>query len=225
MVFYKRYNSVIYVRMADRCGGKKMPSYTSDTIDYYEKNAEKFVRDTADADMSAVREAFLKYIPEGGHILDLGCGSGRDSRAFLDAGFQVTSVDGSEALCRAASLLTGQKVICSLFQDFEPEGLYDGIWACASLLHLSREDLAAAIVKYAGALKPWGCFYMSFKKGDFSGERKGRYFTDLNEESVMSLLRQVPALKAEALFLTGDVRPGRGSEEWINVFAVKEEKE
>lgn len=202
-----------------------MPGYTADTIDYYEKNAEKFIRDTGCADMSAVRDAFLKYIPEGGSILDLGCGSGRDSRAFLDAGFQVTSVDGSAALCRAARLLTSQEAVCSLFSDFVPDRLYDGIWACSSLLHLSREDLEETVRRYAAFLRPHGCFYMSFKKGDFSGERNGRYFTDLTEESLLLLLKQVPDLKTDALFLTGDVRPGRGREEWINVFAIKEEKE
>lgn len=201
-----------------------MPGYTADTIDYYERNADRFVRDTASADMGTVREAFLSYIPEGGSILDLGCGSGRDSRAFLDAGYDVTSLDGSPALCRAAQALTGRKVICSLFADYEPDRIYDGIWACASLLHLSPEDLPGVLAKYAGALKMGGCFYMSFKKGDFSGERKGRYFTDLTEEGITSLLEQVPFLKTETLFLTGDVRPGRGGEEWINVFAVKEDK-
>jgi len=199
-----------------------MPGYTADTIDYYEKNAENFIRDTASADMGNVREAFLAYIPEEGRILDLGCGSGRDSRAFLDAGRSVTSLDGSPALCRAAQLLTGQEVICSLFQDYSPEGLYDGIWACASLLHLSKEDLLYTLRKYTAVLRPGGCFYMSFKKGDFSGSRNGRFFTDLTEKSLRELLSQVPALKTDSLFLTGDVRPGRGSEEWINVFAIKE---
>ena len=206
-------------------GVRQMPGYTADTISYYEKNAEKFIRDTASADMRSVREAFLAYIPEEGRILDLGCGSGRDSRAFLDAGYRVTSLDGSPALCRAAQLLTGQEVICSLFQEYRPEGLYDGIWACASLLHLSGEDLLYTVRKYAGALRSGGCFYMSFKKGDFSGERNGRFFTDLTKESLSDLLSQVNDLKTDSLFLTGDVRPGRVSEEWINVFAIKEEKE
>ena len=199
-----------------------MPGYTADTIEYYEKNAEKFIRDTASADMGNVREAFLAYIPAGGRILDLGCGCGRDSRAFLDAGRRVTSVDGSPALCRSASKLTGQEVICALFQDYEPEGLYDGIWACASLLHLSREDLLSAVRKYAGALRSGGCFYMSFKMGDFSGLRNGRYFTDLTGESLPELLSQVPGLRTDSVFLTGDVRPGRDSEKWVNIFAVKE---
>ena len=202
-----------------------MPGYTADTIGYYERNAEKFIRDTASADMRSVREAFLAYIPEGGRILDLGCGSGRDSRAFLDAGYRVTSLDGSPALCRAAHLLTGQEVICSFFGDYRPEGLYDGIWACASLLHLSEEDLLSTVRKYAAALRNGGCFYMSFKKGDFSGVRNGRFFTDLTEERLSDLLGQVRELKTDSLFLTRDVRPGRGSEEWINVFVIKEGKE
>ena len=199
-----------------------MSDYTETTIDYYNQNADSFVLGTANADMGPVREAFLAYIPAGGRILDLGCGSGRDSRAFLEAGYAVTSVDGSQKLCRAAEALTGQKVVCSLFQDYVPDGLYDGIWACASLLHLKREELVPVIAKYAAALKDQGCFYMSFKKGSFSGERRGRYFTDMTEAEADSLLRNVPALTLSRLFVTGDVRPARGREEWLNIFAVKE---
>ena len=202
-----------------------MSDYIEATIEYYNRNADSFFAGTADADMGPVREAFLDYIPEGGEILDVGCGSGRDSRAFLDAGYGVTSVDGSEALCRAAEKLTGQTVIHSLFQDYEPDRLYDGIWACASLLHLRKEDLVPVITKFAGALKPGGCFYMSFKKGNFSGDRSGRYFTDMTEAEAVSLLRNVNALTLSRLFVTGDVRPGRGREEWLNIFAVKESEE
>ena len=200
-------------------------NYEKETLEFYDQIVNDFASRTVSADMSEEQGRFTACLPEGALILDFGCGSGRDTKAFLDAGYRVTSLDGSPALCRAAHLLTGQEVICSFFGDYRPEGLYDGIWACASLLHLSEEDLLSTVRKYAAALRSGGCFYMSFKKGDFSGVRKGRFFTDLTEERLSDLLGQVRELKTDSLFLTRDVRPGRGSEEWINVLVIKEGKE
>lgn len=110
------------------------------TIDYYNKNAEVFFQDTACADMSYLYKQFLPLIPVGGRILDLGCGSGRDSRYFLEQGFQVTAIDGSAELCRLASKYIGQEVLCMVFRDLAFENCFDGVWACASLLHVPRDS-------------------------------------------------------------------------------------
>ena len=198
-------------------------SYNTKTIDYYNQNAAAFVQGTAGAEMSAIRDRFLRGIPDGGVILDLGCGSGRDSRAFMDAGYRVVMVDGSEALCRAAEKLTGQKVVLSLFQDYHPEEetAFDGIWACASLLHLESEEIRAVVKRLAGSLRGGGSFYMSFKYGRFTGERKGRFFTDFDEEKIQSLMEDIPRLMIIDQTITGDVRPGRSDEKWLNVICRK----
>ena len=101
--------------------------YTNKTISYYNQNAEEFVRNTINADMSAIREEFLMMIPRGGMILDLGCGSGRDSKSFIDSGYKVVMIDGSIELCKAAQELTKQEVICSTFQEYQPKEIFDGI--------------------------------------------------------------------------------------------------
>lgn len=109
------------------------------TLDYYNENAEAFFQNTACADMRHLYKRFLPLIPAGGRILDLGCGSGRDSRYFIEQGFQVTAADGSEALCRLASRYIGQEVLCMDFRDLAFKNCFDGVWACASLLHVPRE--------------------------------------------------------------------------------------
>lgn len=188
------------------------------SIDYYNKNAKAFLADTAGADMHTLQDRFLTYIPAGGRILDLGCGSGRDSKAFLDAGYEVTAVDGSEEMCRATEELTGLPVICSTFEDYQPtKGYYDGIWASASLLHLRKAELPGIFAKLAASLKEGGCFYASFKYGNFEGERNGRFYTDLNEKQLDTILAEVPGLEISFLGLTDDVRPGRENEKWLNV--------
>lgn len=191
------------------------------TLDYYNEKAASFVEGTQNVDFSRLQNEFASYVSPHGKILDLGCGSGRDSKAFLAMGYNVTAVDGSQAICNIASEYIGQDVICSTFQDYEPEDLFDGIWACASLLHLPKEDLEPVIKKYAACLNSGGSFYISFKYGTFSGERNGRFFTDMNEESFSALLNGIPELSVEKQYITEDVRPGRGTEKWLNVFLKK----
>ena len=188
------------------------------TIEYYNENADKFVQDTQAVSMSEVQKLFLQKIPQHGTILDLGCGSGRDSKVFLDLGYKVISVDGSEKMCEATTSLTGMPAICSSFQDYEPATEFNGIWACASLLHLKPEEIKTVVGNLAKALKPDGCFYMSFKYGEFQGLRNDRYFTDLTEELLKKLLDDVDGIALESLEITSDVRPGRENEKWLNAF-------
>ena len=191
------------------------------TIDYYNNKADDFFESTVSVDFSKIQEQFLKYVKPGGRILDLGCGSGRDSRAFLERGYKVVAVDGSRELAKIAGAYIGQEVIVADFREFEPEGTFDGIWACASLLHLPKEELAAVMRRMAAHLAEGGCFYASFKYGEFQGERNGRYFTDMTEESFRELLEGVPGLAIEEYFSSGDVRAGRESERWLNVMMRK----
>ena len=188
------------------------------TLNYYEEKAQAFCHDTQNVDFSAFQLEFLRHLPAGGRILDLGCGSGRDSKAFLNAGFQVTAIDGSSELCRIASEFIGQKVICATFQEYVPEEQFGGIWACASLLHIPSEELGAIVAKLAKSLRRGGCFYVSFKYGDFRGMRNGRFFQNMTEESLAELLKDIPELEVISTKITADVRPGRGKEMWLNVF-------
>ena len=168
-------------------------------------------------DFSGIQNRFLSHLPEGALILDFGCGSGRDTRYFLGKGFRVEAADGSEELCRLASVYTGIPVKQMLFQELEETEKYDGIWACASILHLRREELPEVFRKMYRALKPGGILYVSFKYGDFEGERNGRYFRDMTEETAEELLESVPELKIKERWVTGDVRAGRGAEKWLNM--------
>ncbi|HJA93136.1 MAG TPA: class I SAM-dependent methyltransferase [Candidatus Eisenbergiella merdipullorum] len=187
------------------------------TLEYYNRNAREFAEGTSGVDFSGIQNRFLSHLPEGALILDFGCGSGRDTRYFLGKGFRVEAADGSEELCRLASVYTGIPVKQMLFQELEETEKYDGIWACASILHLRREELPEVFRKMYRALKPGGILYVSFKYGDFEGERNGRYFTDMTEETAEELLESVPELKIKERWVTGDVRAGRGAEKWLNM--------
>lgn len=202
-------------------GGGHILNYSDKTIGYYNQNAESFVEGTVDAKMNAIQEKFLSHVKKGGLILDLGCGSGRDSKEFLNRGYRVVMVDGSARLCEAAGDLTGHKVIQSSFQEYFPEEQFDGIWACSSLLHLNKAEMEEVIRRMTDALKPQGCFYLSYKYGNYSGERRGRYFTDMDEQAIREMVEKVPGLEIQEISLTGDVRPGRSDEKWLNAFCFK----
>lgn len=196
------------------------------TLDYYNQQAEAFVANTVNVDFTEIQQRFLAVLPkveEKPLILDLGCGSGRDSKAFLEQGYAVEAVDGSAELCKLATQLLGQPVQCMLFQELKETAKYDGIWACASLLHLPVDELVLVLKQCAAALKPEGGFYMSFKYGEDSGERNGRWFTDMTEASLQQLLtKAVPELKLVEMFITYDVRPERAAERWVNAIVCKE---
>lgn len=191
------------------------------TLDYYDANAEAFAADTQTADMHLTQDRFLALLDKGSYILDFGCGSGRDIRSFMERGYRVAGTDGSEELCRLASAYTGIKVRHLLFQELADVDTYDGIWACSSILHLSSKELPAVLRSMHTALKANGIVYASFKYGDFEGERNGRYFTDFTETSFETMLEAVPGFSIEEIWLTGDVRPGRSQEKWLNLILRK----
>ena len=192
------------------------------TLNYYAKNTEEFIASTLEADMSQTQKKFLALLPKGAHILDLGCGSGRDSLCFIQQGFQVTAVDGSLELAKFASELIGQEVIVADFKDLElPPSSFDAIWASASLLHVHSEDLPGILAKVIDFAKPGAIFYMSFKYGDYEGERGGRYYTDLDEALFADYLQKSGrSLEIIEQWVAKDVRPDK-PELWLNTLARK----
>mgnify|MGYP004709472725 FL=1 len=194
------------------------------TINYYNLNAKKFIENTQNADMHLTQDKFLQLLPESASILDFGCGSGRDTKYFLEKGYQVVATDGSAELCRLASSFTGIKVKEMLFQELDEIGVYDGIWACSSILHLPKQELLPVIRKMCIALKDNGVIYTSFKYSNFEGERNGRYFTDFTEDTFREFIKVIPELMIEDQWITLDVRPGRGEEKWLNLILRKNQK-
>lgn len=108
-----------------------------------------------------------------------------------------------------------------LFQELSAVSEYDGIWACSSILHLSHDELADVMRKMITALKPSGIIYTSFKYGTFSGERNGRFFTDMTEETFADFICKMEDIQVEEEWMSCDVRPGREEEKWLNLILQK----
>lgn len=191
------------------------------SIDFYNKNSKEFFENTVSADMTEAYNEFLRYIEPNGKILDAGCGSGRDSLFFLRKGFSVVSIDASEEMVRLSSELTGQKTIKMMFQDMNFSDEFNGIWACASLLHVSKSEINHVIKIIVNSLKINGIFYASFKYGEGEIVRNGRLFNSYNEETLKSLIEMQRDLKIIKIWKTQDVRPDRENEYWVNVLCRK----
>jgi len=179
-------------------------------------HAEKFQRDTLNVDMTPLYDRFLPHLPESGHILDAGCGPGRDGRAFLERGFRITAFDASSVMAKLAEKHIGQPVEVMRFQDIEWTNRFDGVWACTSLLHVPRAELPDVLCRLTRTLKSGGVLFASFKYG--CGERvdQGRHFTDLDEDALALLLDQTDDFQTIETWTSCDLRPGRESNRWLN---------
>ncbi len=188
----------------------------NDTVEYYNRNAGEFVAGTIHADVSEIRDRFLSYVKTQGRILDAGCGSGRDALAFSKAGYQVEAFDASPELCKRASEMLGFPVECKRFEDMTGGPQYDGIWACASLLHVREQDMKDVMHRLKGLLNPGGILYASFKEGETERVKDGRFFHDMTEESCKALFEEAGFSVLE-LFTSRDVREDHPGEAWVNI--------
>ena len=191
------------------------------TLNYYDENAIKFVNETINVDFVKVQNKFINKLAKDAYILDFGCGSGRDTKYFLENGFKVDAIDGSLELCKLASKFTGIDVKHMYSQDLCEKEKYDGIWACASILHLNMKDLKDVFLKMITALKFNGVIYTSFKYGNLEGNRNGRYFTNMDEAKFADFIDKYDNITVEELWVTADVRPGRSEEKWLNLILRK----
>lgn len=162
---------------------------------YYNLHSQEHFDATVTANVTELYTRFLKYLPPNANILDVGCGSGRDSKAFVDMGYKVSAIDASSEMCALASKYTGINVICMDCRSIHETQKYDAVWACASLLHIDSENLLQVLARLREALRTGGIIYMSFKYGDFEGERDERYFLDMNEEKLSRLVSEIDGLR------------------------------
>ncbi|GAB2680701.1 NUDIX domain-containing protein [Aliiglaciecola aliphaticivorans] len=194
---------------------------TISLTEFYQKKYDAYAQETINIEIGELYSTFLNYLPKKAHILDLGCGSGRDSRYFLDNGYSITALDGSAKLAGLAEELIQQPVSVVLYQDMLFEENFDGVWACASLLHCAKSQIISVILKIQKALKNNGVLYASFKYGENeSSDELGRFFNNYTSKSLTSLLESVGGF--EVVECWEETKPLRSSTQtWVNVIARK----
>ena len=196
------------------------PSETS-TIRFYDDHADEFISGTVDVDMESLYRPFLELVPGDGRILDAGCGSGRDTKAFLERGYQVTASDASGKMIEATTRLTNRPAKQMRIQELEDQDEFDAIWACASVLHISRVELDDVLKRFATALRPEGICYLSFKEGNGERTERGRHFTDFTASSLRAKLEQQSSFVIIRVWADNDLRPDQVGERWVNALVRK----
>ncbi|MEX0501072.1 Tellurite resistance protein TehB [Raoultella terrigena] len=190
------------------------------TINYYQHNADSFFTATVAVDMSSLYAPFVEALTPPKLILDAGCGSGRDAKAFAEMGYRVEAFDASSEMVARAARYSGLPVRQRSFADISETARYDGIWCCASLLHVPGDELPGVMQRLATALKPGGVWYVSFKYGTGEREKEGRRFTDLDEAGLTALVAALADIDITRMWQTLDKRPDR-SETWLNALLLK----
>ena len=213
------------------------------SLDFYDVHAKEYAALTVKADMSPAYDRFLAYLPAGAAILDAGCGSGRDSLCFMKKGYDVTMLDASGEMCKCAEALTGQKALCMGFHEIEFADRFDGIWACASLLHVSEKELENVLAIFHRALKRDGVLYASWKYGEAERCDGERFYCDMTEEKLRRVLARADLKAREGLevceglearvglfdclecWVAEDALPSGREQKWLNVVLGKKVKQ
>ncbi len=151
------------------------------TLEFYRRNAESYA---AWAKAPSTRlVGFLGLLPEGGSILELGCGAGNHAAEMLARGFALRATDGSPEMAEIASRSLNHPVETMRFDELNEVEAFDGVWASACLLHVPRDELGAILTRIHRALKAGGVFYASFKSGDGDGrDSLGRYYNSVSAD-------------------------------------------
>lgn len=188
------------------------------TIQYYDNNAATYFKSTVNLDLipndlTQARDIFLSLLISAERkprILDIGSGSGRDAVFYSKHGCSVTALEPSEGLCERLSTIFHGDVVNSAIQDYEPSEPFDGLWACASLLHLERCDIINFFSRLNKFMKSGSILYCDFKTGIKTGfDEKGRFFTNFDEELFEAINDACPGLQLEKKWENVDVsRPG-----------------
>lgn len=196
----------------------------TDTIAWYDRNATDYANATIGIDMAPLRARFCAALPAlPADILDAGCGSGRDALAFRELGHTVTAFDASAAMARIASrTLSGLPVRQRRFEEIDERDRYDGIWCCASLLHITRADLPGVFSRLVRALRPGGAWYLCFQAGDGDRVVSGKRYTDMTETALVELLNGLPAATVLEMWRTAGKRAGREHVAWLNALVRRE---
>lgn len=187
------------------------------TIDYYNSNADQYFSDTVNVDMTECCGRFLKYVVPGGRIIDIGAGSGRDIKYFKDKGYAVEGIDASEEMCRLATEYTGVVVRCERIQDWFPYEKYAGIWANASLLHMTEKEIRDFLCCCSRSQDDCGALFISVKKDIATGyDESGRFFTGFSEDGIKGLIADEGSYVIKEIWISDDGLK-RVEHKWINI--------
>lgn len=151
-------------------------------IGHYDQNAVAYDEGTQDHDVSQNIDALLRAIKTEPpfHLLDFGCGPGRDLQTLTKLGHVAIGLEGSQQAAQIARMKSGCEVLVQdFFNLFLPDNTFDGIFANASLFHIPNKLLSKVLGNLWACLKPNGILFSSNPRGNnkesWNGDRFGSY--------------------------------------------------
>lgn len=160
------------------------------TLAFYDREAPNYTMNFAQGP-SRWLEAFLERLESGGHVLELGCGGGRDSAYMIERGFTVDMTDGSSGMAKKAQERTGQDVRLLRFDELDAMEAYDAVWAHASLHHQPLAGLGDVLKRIYTATRPGGWFFANYKLGDGDArDTFGRLYNFSPRDHLLDLYRE-----------------------------------
>ena len=193
----------------------------SENIEYYDLHCEDYIQSTINCNMREEADTFLSFMHNKGKILDVGCGSGRDSLYFKTLGYEVTAIEPSLKLGEFAREYSKVEVLNISVEDLPFENYFDGIWANASLLHITKDKLSLVFDILYKALKEKGILYASFKLREEDFTHQGRSFTCFTKESLLEYISVNTPFTLLDIFVKGDKREKMKKELWLNLYLEK----
>jgi SAM-dependent methyltransferase len=191
------------------------------TLAFYEEHAQEYFNRTVSADLSSLYERFFQHVKPGGRILDLGSGSGRDLKVMRDRGYIPLGIDASPSLAKLATDFSGETCLTMRFEDLSLPEEFDGVWACASLLHISRCRIPTILKNIHDSLAERGVFFASVQVG--VGERllpDGRFFAYYQAEEFSHLIENA-GFTIQQSWLSKDSLSHRRPIDWLNIVAFR----
>jgi len=192
----------------------------SSTDRFYEDHAVEYFSGTSGAQTQFVLDRFLSHLPANAAILDAGCGSGRDLKYFHSRGHCALGIDASTALVQMAAEYSGAPCEVVRIERISYEERFDGVWACASLLHLPRDAFRPALRSLNRALKRGGTLFMAVQEGQ--GEAilpDGRLYVYYSEDDIRRSL-DAAGLAVNELWASRNSADAVRQPVWINVIAT-----
>lgn len=190
-------------------------------IEYYNLHSEEFIQSHININMREEANTFLSFMHNKGKILDVGCGSGRDSLYFKNLGCEVTAIEPSLKLCEFARSYSKVEVLNISVEQLSFVDYFDGIWANASLLHITKDKLSLVFDILYNALKEKGILYASFKLREEDFTLSGRSFTCFTKESLLEYIKVFTSFTILDIFVKGDKRAKMEKELWLNLYLEK----
>jgi SAM-dependent methyltransferase len=191
------------------------------TLDFYDREAALYVASHKGGVVRWLGD-FMQMLPKQGRVLELGCGSGRDAEVLLAHGFEVDPTDGTPAMAAQAEERLQRPVKVMRFDELADVGVYDGVWAHASLLHVPRSTLGTVLARVFHSLKLGGLVFANFKSGETAGrDRFDRHYNYPDRQMLIDIyLASAPWEILSAVDYDGGSYGG-GDTPWIAITARK----